>query len=208
MIYGYIAVNITSCSTINLMASVLLYKYNLFILNLYYMHISQPLIRPFPSNATPLSSLPQWPLPPNATPLSSLPQWPLPPKDIHLIRPLKQGYCSIRPLYQRHSFYRASFQIHWNSNIQVKIDTQKRSHPYYKATFSLQKGCPYKRKIIVLQMYVYSAVLLQYFKLLTTSNQHIQKSGIWYTSIIKEEFEDTKEVIRIHKSKKDRQHNG
>jgi hypothetical protein len=119
-----------------------------------------------------------------------------------------KGYCSIRPLHQRHSFYRASFQIHWNSNIQVKIDTQKRSHPYYKATFSLQKGCPYKRKIIVLQMYVYSAVLLQYFKLLTTSNQHIQKSGIWYTSIIKEEFEDTKEVIRIHKSKKDRQHNG
>ena len=69
MIDGYITVNNTSCSTINLMASVLLYKYNLFILNLYYMHISQPLIRPFPSNATPLSSLP-----PNATPLSSLPQ--------------------------------------------------------------------------------------------------------------------------------------
>jgi CRISPR/Cas system-associated protein Cas5 (RAMP superfamily) len=30
----------------------------------------------------------------------------------------------------------------------------------------------------------------------------------WITDLIYEEFDDTKEVIRIRKSKKDRQHNG
>jgi hypothetical protein len=59
-------------------------------------------------------------------------------------------------------------------------------------------------------IWVYNRMLVSYISIYWLSTYHY-----WYmshrfltTCLIQEEFEDTKRVIRVFKSKKDRQHNG